>query len=139
MLGVLEGLILSLVYDFLKLFYHKLEPFHLSLETQVAQMHGQHHYEFMLTQNIKNRELRKTEIKQITHEVGYPKLEKIMKERGTHTDADLPFILKGEDSKTVRITYNMREGLPKKCRIRTFVTHTYGVNKYIENINIIFK
>lgn len=139
MFDLLLALIYSPVYDLLKLIYRKSKSFPLFLETKVAEMHGHGGlYEFMLTQNLENNDLRKIEIKQISHEVGYPKLEKISKEEGEHTNVEFPFILEGEDSKRIRITYNMGEGLPKRCKIRTTVEHKYGKNKYIEDVDVIF-
>lgn len=80
MFDLLIALVYSLAYDLLKLIYRKSRPFPISLDTQVAEMHGhQGMYEFMLTQNLKNNDLRKTEISQVIHEVGYPKLEKNLK------------------------------------------------------------
>lgn len=140
MIDLLIAVLYGFVYDLLKLIYRKSRPFPLSLVTQVAEMHGhQGTYEFMLTQNLENTDLRKIEIRQISHEVGYPKLEKISKEQGEHTDADFPFVLGGEDSKKIRITYNMGEGLLRKCKVRTTVEHKRGKNRYIEDVNIIFK
>lgn len=140
MIDLLIAIFYGLVYDLLKLIYRKSRSFPLTLETQVAEMHGhQGTYEFMLTQTLENTDLRKNEIKQVTHEVGYPKLEKISKEPGEHLDADFPFVLGGEDSKKIRITYNMGEGLPRKCKIRTTVEHKYGKNRYIEDVNLFFE
>ncbi len=137
---LVQNLLYGIFYDALKWIYNRnLKSFDMTLKTQAA-MHGHGGlYELMFEQEICNRELKKLKIFNISHEIGYPKLEKITSERGSHTRLKLPLTISGEESETIRVTYNMKKGIPEKCKVRTIISHNYGTYKKIERVSVSFK
>jgi hypothetical protein len=103
-------------------------------------MHGHGgKYELMLPQHILNNGLKKIKIEKVSHEIGFPKLIKIDKELGSHTTTTFPITVEGGKTERIFITYDMKEGIPKKCRLKTIIEHEHGTNKYIDEINVTFK